>query len=163
MGEDMPWDDLARKFIDSLGIEIGRALLYAFIINTVYPQLYTLISDLVEKQRRGEISREEAVAIIERELRNLKNNVPVTGEPEKDLAYTLKKAAETPPLSPKIIKLRNLARELDTYEEIKRELLKKKYLTSDPNERKRIEEDLREVEERISELKRAIDELESEK
>lgn len=117
--------------------------------------------DLVEKQKRGEISHEDAVSILEKELEKMKKEVEVTGEPERDLALTLKKTAETQTTSPRLVRLRNLIKDLETYEEIKRELIKKKYMTSDPEERKKIEEDLQEVEKKISELRLAIERLSS--
>ncbi|RLE59954.1 MAG: hypothetical protein DRJ35_04545 [Thermoprotei archaeon] len=161
MSDEIPWDRVARKLLETLGVETGRALFYAFIINTVYPQLYELITDLVEKQKKGEISREDAVSILEKELQKMKTEVELTGEPERDLALTLKKTAETQTASPRLVRLKNLIKDLETYEEIKRELIKKKYMTSDPDERKKIEEDLQEVEKKISELRLAIERLSS--
>jgi polyhydroxyalkanoate synthesis regulator phasin len=169
--EQIPWNLVAQEIMRVLGVEAARALYYAFIYYSVYPVLVELIQKIISgRARSDEVTR--AVQEIQRLLQQQQAALPL--QPPSDpqqlqiaLAQALQRsypqilpsgipsAAPTYPAarpSPELEdRVRSLEREIETLESVRQDLLRKYYATFDENERKMVEQRLREIEDRLRE------------
>jgi polyhydroxyalkanoate synthesis regulator phasin len=169
--EEIPWNLVAREIIRVLGVETARGLYYALMSQSVYPALARLIQNIASGGARSdEVTR--AVQEIQRLLQQ--QQAALSLQPPSDpqqlqiaLAQALQRsypqilpsglpsAAPTYPAarpSPELEdRVRSLEREIETLESVRQDLLRKYYATFDENERKMVEQRLREIEDRLRE------------
>jgi len=170
--EEIPWNRVAQEIIRVLGVETARGLYYALMSQSVYPALARLIQNIASGGARSDEATRAALQEIQRLLQQQQAALPL--QPPSDpqqlqiaLAQALQRsspqilpsglpsAAPTYPAarpSPELEdRVRSLEREIETLESVRQDLLRKYYATFDENERKMIEQRLREVEDRLRE------------
>ena len=168
--EQIPWNQVAWEIMRVLGVETARALYYALMIQGVYPALAELVRNIASGRARSD----EVTRALQEIQRLLQQQAALPPQPPSDpqqlqmaLAQALQRsypqilssgipsaastylAARPPPeLEDRV---RSLEREIETLESVRQELLRKYYATFDENERKMVEQRLREVEDRLRE------------
>jgi polyhydroxyalkanoate synthesis regulator phasin len=170
--EEIPWNRVAQEIIRTLGVETARGLYYALMSQSVYPAIARLIQNVASGGARSDEATRAAIQEIQRLLQQQQAALP--SQPPSDpqqlqiaLAQALQRSypqiqpsglpptpSAYPParLSPELEeRVRSLEREVETLENVRQELLRKYYATFDENERKQVEQRLREVEDRLRE------------
>jgi len=154
-----------------LGVETARALYYALMIQGVYPALAELIRNIASGRARSD----EVTRALQEIQRLLQQQAALPPQPPSDpqqlqmaLAQALQRSypqilsSGIPPAVPPTHsaarpppeledRVRSLEREIETLESVRQDLLRKYFATFDENERKMVEQRLREVEDRLRE------------
>ena len=170
--EQIPWNLVAQEIMRVLGVEAARALYYAFIYYSVYPALVKLVQYIASGGARSdEVTR--AVQEIQRLLQQQQAALPLhpPSDPQQlqialaqvlQRTYTQIPPSGIPPAVPPTHsavrpppeledRVRSLEREIETLESVRQDLLRKYFATFDENERKIVEQRLREIEDRLRE------------
>jgi len=79
--EEIDWGKVSKVLVKTLGTEVARGLLYAFMSQTAYPLLVNAIASLATRVQKGEMSEEEAIRALREELNRLKAQGAIPQQP----------------------------------------------------------------------------------
>jgi|YelNatPaOPRAMG01_1025707.scaffolds.fasta_scaffold49111_2 hypothetical protein len=156
--EEIPWDKVAKEIIKTLGVETGKGLYYGFTIQTLYPAL----AEIVRKVAGSRVSDDDIRRIIQEELSKagVRSQQHLSAdEIQAKVAQMLRETASSltssgaypggipPQRLPADVEfeMEQIKNRISTLENTRNQLLSKKYMATSDEEKRRIEESIREI------------------
>jgi hypothetical protein len=170
--EEIPWDKVAKEIVKVLGTETARGLYYGFAINSLYPILAGIVrraatspspsENEIRRMIREELGRVE-------ETQTLLPSRLTTEELERRIAQMLRQygstvsapspSIQTQPFAPATappdveFEIEQIKNRIRGYENTRNQLISKKYTSLNDEERRKIEESIKEIDAEIEKEK----------